>query len=279
MKEITQDELWGQSNSVHRLILEHQMAAARGQFAEFFMPLYAMNEYRPGLYKGELPGSKFLLDQFLPLCRAIQCQDSFAADQIFRRYCLIFNQNREELRKNPGKKLAEMRKIRDALSEQLAGDATLFDLLQLFRGHFEIPEILKNVLEESEEPFLENSLESAWQEALKTPFPQLEKWANYVKNEMGVHTQHSVKGLEYDRVMVILSDSEARGKTRFETLFSESRKGEDSAVARLFYVVCSRAMKSLAIVFHTRDVEKIRRFVLNKELFLDQEITNFPQLS
>lgn len=51
--------------------------------------------------------------------------------------------------------------------------------------------------------------------------------------------------------------------------------GEESSVdrtQRLFYVTCTRAKESLAIVMYTSDSEKIRNQAISKGWFSEQEI-------
>lgn len=83
-------------------------------------------------------------------------------------------------------------------------------------------------------------------------------------------THQGVKGLEFERVMVIIDDSAAQGSTfNYNKLFGvESKSSTDvrnesegkettlDRTGRLLYVTCSRAINSLAIVYYTDEVDK-----------------------
>ena len=59
--------------------------------------------------------------------------------------------------------------------------------------------------------------------------------------------------------------NEQEGK---ETSFDRTR--------RLFYVTCSRAQKSLAIVAYTENPDKVKEFVLSKDWFEEEEVIRVP---
>jgi DNA helicase-2/ATP-dependent DNA helicase PcrA len=57
-------------------------------------------------------------------------------------------------------------------------------------------------------------------EFLLAPFSQVEKFASYVSGKALFDTHQGVKGLEFERVMVIMDDEEARGfMFKYENLF------------------------------------------------------------
>ena len=95
-----------------------------------------------------------------------------------------------------------------------------------------------------------------------------------------------MKGLEYPRVMVVLDDSEARGFLfSYEKLFGAKEKspadlkneteGKDTSIqrtARLFYVACTRAMNSLAVVAYSENPNMVRSTALANGWFTEEEI-------
>jgi DNA helicase-2/ATP-dependent DNA helicase PcrA len=99
-----------------------------------------------------------------------------------------------------------------------------------------------------------------------------------------------VKGLEFERVMVILDDAEARGfmfgyekllgaKAASATDIKNAREGKETGVdrmRRLFYVTCSRAEKSLAIVAYSENPVAVKAHVLANGWFADGEIDIQP---
>lgn len=76
-------------------------------------------------------------------------------------------------------------------------------------------------------------------------------------------------------VMVIMDDEEARGFSfKYLDLFGGKSTGEKTveATRRLFYVTCSRAKQSLALIAYTGAPEPVRTFVLREGWFSDDEI-------
>lgn len=81
---------------------------------------------------------------------------------------------------------------------------------------------------------------------LEAPFSQVKPLSTYLAGEAHFDTHQGVKGLEFDRVMVIMDDAEARGfMFKYEDLFGGKAAGDKTVetTKRLFYVTCSRAKK------------------------------------
>ena len=122
--------------------------------------------------------------------------------------------------------------------------------------------------------------------ALEVPFDELLRYAAYVSDQTRFATHQGVKGLEFPRVMVVLDDSEARGFLfSYEKLFGAKEKsptdlknekdGKDTSIrrtARLFYVACTRAIDSLAVVTYSEKPELVRNTALSNGWFLPNEI-------
>ncbi|MFW2355813.1 UvrD-helicase domain-containing protein [Hydrogenophaga sp.] len=108
---------------------------------------------------------------------------------------------------------------------------------------------------------------SAWSKALEAPLNQIERYDLYVRGQSQFGTHQGVKGLEFPRVLVVINDGEARGFLfAYDKFFGTKEKSkadlENEATGRetgadrtrrLFYVTCSRAEKSLAIVYYSPD--------------------------
>ena len=109
---------------------------------------------------------------------------------------------------------------------------------------------------------------------------------NYVNQKTRFDTHQGVKGLEFERVMVIIDDSEAKGfmfsydklfgvKDLTETDLRNIADGKETSIERtqrLFYVTCTRAKNSLAVVMYTNDSEKVKAEVIRKGWFAESEI-------
>ncbi|HNX00449.1 MAG TPA: AAA family ATPase, partial [Candidatus Cloacimonadota bacterium] len=89
MEAITQDEGW--LREVKILTLEHNMAARRGGFIEFFEPLYRIEKCKKGLLDGTLPCVSLFLQQIIPLLKAKESKNEFSVAQIMRKYSPLLN--------------------------------------------------------------------------------------------------------------------------------------------------------------------------------------------
>lgn len=86
-----------------------------------------------------------------------------------------------------------------------------------------------------------------------------------------------------------MDDSEAKGflfsyeklfgaKPRSDTDIKNEQEGRDNSIsrtARLFYVTCTRARESLAIVAYTGDVKAVKDTALSHGWFRVEEISTF----
>lgn len=127
---------------------------------------------------------------------------------------------------------------------------------------------------------------AAWGALKDVPFSQVEKYYSYIKGESYFDTHQGVKGLGFPRVMVVLDDEAAGGHLfSYEKLFGVKAlsdtdnkniaEGKDSALTRtnrLFYVICSRAEQSLAIVVYTTNPRALKEFFLTSQIFKEEEI-------
>jgi DNA helicase II / ATP-dependent DNA helicase PcrA len=127
---------------------------------------------------------------------------------------------------------------------------------------------------------------NVWDKAMACPFSQLEKYEEYIQNRSKFGTHQGVKGLEFQRVMVILDDSDARGfMFSYGKMFGVAqpteqdkkniKDGRETSIQRtlrLFYVSCSRAQKSLAIVAYSKEPKILKERVLAQGWFENFEI-------
>jgi len=117
---------------------------------------------------------------------------------------------------------------------------------------------------------------------LETSFNQIECYSQYIQGEAQYDTHQGIKGLEFPRVCVIMDDSEARGfMFSYEKLFGAKEDstrrdpGQETSIdrtKRLFYVTCSRAEDSLALVAYTSAQDAVRNHVIKEDWFKEEEI-------
>ncbi|MDB5875693.1 MAG: ATP-dependent helicase [Ramlibacter sp.] len=121
---------------------------------------------------------------------------------------------------------------------------------------------------------------------LAAPFSEIAPYARYVSNEAEFGTHQGVKGLEFDRVMVLMDDAEARGfMFGYEKFFGAKQltpldikneaEGQDNSIARtrrLYYVTCSRTKKSLALLLYSAAPSAVRTHMMSNGWFDESEI-------
>jgi DNA helicase-2/ATP-dependent DNA helicase PcrA len=301
MSIITKDPLW--INYVKTLILEHHMAAKRMGFLEFFEPLYKEGKLATGLLDGTLPGANFFTKIILPLIEAKEIDDKFAIARIVKKHSLFLK--KEEILKNP----ENIKKAQEALNKLFLlwnknNEPSLIEILQNIAKSniFPIPDSLipialrtkseQKIADEFEkernddkEEITDNII-NAWDLALSNPFSQIKHYNNYLSEESGFGTHQGVKGLEFSRVMVILDDEESRGFSfSYDKLFGSKelstsdikniKEGKETGIdktRRLFYVACSRAKESLAIVAYTDDPFLVKKNAIEFGWFEESEI-------
>jgi ATP-dependent DNA helicase UvrD/PcrA len=172
-----------------------------------------------------------------------------------------------------------LKPVQEAISEltalNLSDPSTRhIDVLQCVAKHnlFAVPDSLKPFVAASNEhdvAEVENddpkSVLSAWRDFLEVPYAQLLPYSSYVANQGEFGTHQGVKGLEFERVLVVLDDFTARGFLfNYEKVFGAKEpssadkkkvaEGKETGIdrtTRLLYVTCTRAEKSLALVAYT----------------------------
>ena len=127
----------------------------------------------------------------------------------------------------------------------------------------------------------------AWRNFLETSFDQIERYSQYIQGEAQYDTHQGIKGLEFPRVCVVMDDSEARGfMFSYDKLFGakeDSKRrdpGQETSIdrtKRLFYVTCSRAEDSLALVAYTSGPEQVRNHVIREGWFKEEEVELLAQ--
>ena len=96
-----------------------------------------------------------------------------------------------------------------------------------------------------------------WERIKKISFKEYRNSILYLKEFSPISTQHSIKGSEFDNVLVVLELN--WNKYDFKTLFGKGSKNENvkKRTRKLFYVCMTRAKKNLVIYMPTEDLEII----------------------
>lgn len=289
MVQDTGDIGWNDEEDYKSLILEHHMAASRFGFSELYMPLSNSKKFDTSLREGSIPELSILSKLVFPLLVAYQSGNDFEVAKIIRKNSPLLN--KEVFITGLNNQVALLRKAEEAveLLMKLWNDGkvpTCLEVLKSIRdtGLFKVGNRVDEVLADYSQD--ENEKITALRTALSAPFYELERYALYVSDNTRFATHQGVKGLEFPRVMVILDDAQARGflfsyeklfgvKAQSDTDEKNAHDGKDTSItrtARLFYVACTRAKKSLAIVAYTENEELVRDTALANGWFLENEI-------
>jgi DNA helicase-2/ATP-dependent DNA helicase PcrA len=294
MVEATEDELWNNTEGVKCLILEHAMAADRGKFSDFFTPLASIPDFRDSVLNGTSREVKFIINLVLPLVESIKNDESFETMRLLKLGARVFSSANQHFEDTSLVCLeAAEASINDLKPQLIDDELNLQKVIKYFSDHqlLDIPSRLATHLDTdvaklSDEDKSELDSESlAWAEALQADLGSVTNYSDYVNERSGFATHQGVKGLEFDRVMAVLDDESAGGFLfKYEKLFGAEQlsatdvrnetQGLDSTplrTRRLFYVICSRAEKSLAIVAYTKNPQAVKEYAL-KSWFTEDEI-------
>lgn len=291
MSDHTADEKWfGKYSDVKILTLEHMMAARRLGFDLFFGPLSRVTKYQMTFLQGTVSELEFFTKEILPIADSIK-EDGRGALEVLKAFSpLLSKQNTEKpydfyLRcREEAVKVATMVNKNQTIREVVKSicNSQLLTVPEVIRQASSL--VAADIAEEMEEDL------QAWVMVMDLPINMVRGYDDYVNQRTCFDTHQGVKGLEFDRVMVIIDDSEAKGfMFSYDKLFGVKEltktdkmhieAGEESSVdrtQRLFYVTCTRAKESLAIVMYTSDSEKVKNQAINKGWFSEQEILLLP---
>lgn len=283
MADLTTDRDWLDEDAVKVLTLEHRMAALRMGFDDLLAALYPVTQFRTALLDGSLPLINFFSNLVLPLWDAKG--DKFGIARIVRAASPLASASALKNADDQFEQLAKAQAGVDALVALLDGNpaATFSDVVQHVAKTdlFAIPDLLKVALAGADIAVADEDEEEERSERdkgiaafLAVPFRQVRAYAKYVGRKARFDTHQGVKGLEFPRVMVIMDDHEARGFLfKYDKLFGGGAEDNQTAsTRRLFYVTCSRAERSLALVAYAENPERVRDQLLANGWFKPEEI-------
>jgi DNA helicase-2/ATP-dependent DNA helicase PcrA len=285
MKDITSDEKWTDASGRKTLVLEHSMAASRLGFVSLNAAL--SREFPQGFRDGTLPELSFLMNVVYQIAQAKQKREDLAVMKIMKKYSPLLKKeyfakstNQKELLASISKEVSELVSLWTNNNQPRCIDVyrklnklTLFDLPK------SIEEMLSSETEVS-------SRIQALRIGLGVSFSELISYWNYVQDNTQFSTHQGVKGLEYERVSVIMDDESAGGNLfSYEKLFgakqltdtdkNNQKEGKDNAMTRtmrLFYVTCTRAIESLVIIAYTNNTDAVKKTAVSNGWFRDDEV-------
>lgn len=136
---------------------------------------------------------------------------------------------------------------------------------------------VKGLLKEDElfSDYISNKGFYLWERIKKITFNQYRKSVSYLKEFSPICTQHSVKGSEYDNVLIVLESD--WNKYDFNTLFGKGSPNSNvqKRTKRLFYVCITRAKKNLIIYMPTDDPDVLEKA---KEYFGEENVIDISSI-
>ncbi len=301
MKEDTFDEKWvGDLSDVMTLTLEHHMAARRMGFSTFFDPLYAVDKLKTGLLDGSSSSINLFTRIVLPLYNAHLKSNKFEIANIVKQHSHLVN---KQALQNEDNKLDILHSANEKVNAFLSlwnedNHPSLVEILKKIQetNLFKVTSTLKLVSQrvgidsdenfEDDETMEEDEVLLAWDEAIKASFSEIIKYSEYINEKSKFGTHQGVKGLEFERVMVVIDDEESKGRMfSYDKIFGlkplsandkkNIEEGKETGIdktTRLFYVACSRAKESLAIVCYSDFPNELKRNVVNYNWFAENEV-------
>jgi len=285
----TGDSKWGNEAEYKSLILEHHMAASRFGFLNLFKPLNESGEFATSLRDGSIAELSFLSKVVSPLAKAYQDGKDFEVSKIIRRHSPLLDKKAFLAEKEDQTLLLQQAESAvDSLMELWKDEKipSSLDILKAISetGLFALDSRADDILAGFAEG--ENPKTTALRKALSVSFDELERYSAYVNDETRFATHQGIKGLEFPRVMVIMDDMEARGflfsyeklfgaKAKTDTDIRNEKEGKDTSImrtTRLFYVACTRAEKSLAVVAYTENPDLVKRTAMHNDWFMENEV-------
>lgn len=185
--------------------------------------------------------------------------------------------------------LGKIRKVLDELRSSNLDEMKVSEIIEFVQRNmlFAIPDHLTLALNTKEEEVDKDDKESlAWVRALQLPLRQFKAYDDYVHERTPYATHQGVKGLEFPRVLVLIDEEAAKGNMfSYEKLFNvtplsqtdikNKEMGKENSIdrtSRLFYVTCTRAKESLAILMYTSNTERAKQTAIHNGWFGKNEI-------
>ena len=136
---------------------------------------------------------------------------------------------------------------------------------------------VKGLLKEDElfSDYISNKGFYLWERIKKITFNQYRKSVLYLKEFSPICTQHSVKGSEYDNVLLVLESD--WNKYDFRTLFGKGSPNSNvqKRTKKLFYVCITRSKKNLIIYMPTYDSDILEKA---KEYFGEENVIDLSSI-
>ena len=284
MSAITGDEQW--NSDVKVLTLEHSMAAVRLDFKDFYELFAHLPKYQMSFLQGEMAEMSFFANMVFPLMNMLKEDDGIGVLNLLKKKSPLLEAVPD---RDYPEMLGKIRKVLDELRSSNLDEMKVSEIIEFVQRNmlFAIPDHLTLALNSKEEEVDKDDKESlAWVRALQLPLRQFKAYDDYVHERTPYATHQGVKGLEFPRVLVLIDEEAAKGNMfSYEKLFNviplsqtdikNKEMGMENSIdrtSRLFYVTCTRAKESLAILMYTSNTERAKQTAIHNGWFGKNEI-------
>ena len=284
MSAITGDEQW--NSDVKVLTLEHRMAAVRLDFKDFYELFAHLPKYQMSFLQGEMAEMSFFANMVFPLMNMLKEDDGIGVLNLLKKKSPLLEAVPD---RDYPEMLGKIRKVLDELRSSNLEEMKVSEIIEFVQRNmlFAIPDHLTLALNSKEEEVDKDDKESlAWVRALQLPLRQFKAYDDYVHERTPYATHQGVKGLEFPRVLVLIDEEAAKGNMfSYEKLFNvtplsqtdikNKEMGKENSIdrtSRLFYVTCTRAKESLAILMYTSNTERAKQTAIHNGWFGKNEI-------
>ena len=284
MSAITGDEQW--NSDVKVLTLEHRMAAVRLDFKDFYELFAHLPKYQMSFLQGEMAEMSFFANMVFPLMNMLKEDDGIGVLNLLKKKSPLLEAVPD---RDYPEMLGKIRKVLDELRSSNLDEMKVSEIIEFVQRNmlFAIPDHLTLALNSKEEEVDKDDKESlAWVRALQLPLRQFKAYDDYVHERTPYATHQGVKGLEFPRVLVLIDEESPKGNMfSYEKLFNviplsqtdikNKEMGKENSIdrtSRLFYVTCTRAKESLAILMYTSNTERAKQTAIHNGWFGKNEI-------
>lgn len=284
MSAITGDEQW--NSDVKVLTLEHSMAAVRLDFKDFYELFARLPKYQMSFLQGDMAEMSFFANMVFPLMTMLKENDGIGVLNLLKKKSPLLEAVPD---RDYPEMLGKIRNVLDELRSSNLEEMKVSEIIEFVQRNmlFAIPDHLTLALNSKEEEVDKDDKESlAWVRALQLPLRQFKAYDDYVHERTPYATHQGVKGLEFPRVLVLIDEEAAKGNMfSYEKLFNvtplsqtdikNKETGKENSIdrtSRLFYVTCTRAKESLAILMYTSNTERAKQTAIHNGWFGKNEI-------
>lgn len=285
------------------LALEHKLAAKRGEFLTVFTAIDLLD---PDASSPKANGERSGPGMVRPLLGAISdlasCVQGGALNEQSAMEVLRGEGVLARLPLPDDERRVAINKIYTAITafstESVKAGATVRDVItpllenEVFECHPRLLEAYRNQEPPPPEPEkkgdepVDDRRKRGWHGLMAAPWVEVGRYRAYLQGDIEIATHQVVKGSEFQHVLVVMDDREAKGKLFYydkviggteltKDDIKTIEKGNESTVdrtLRLLYVTCSRAEESLLLILWAENPDAAEAAVKKTAWFKDEEI-------